>query len=120
VIIKKLKLSAIVYNVLTLLILIGIIFFSLTSKNLNVDGLRNLDKVQHALAYAVLAFFFSLSVKSWEFIKPVSILTLVFCALIGGALEIIQSRFGRMMEMNDFIADLIGASLGTLLSKIKF
>ena len=76
--------------------------------------MNNIDKFQHALAYAVFAFFCCLSVKSWGFDRFKYFLTLIICAIIGGALELIQSRYGRMPEYSDFTADLIGALLGCL------
>ncbi|MDA3809169.1 MAG: VanZ family protein [Spirochaetaceae bacterium] len=116
---NNLKFTTILYNVITLFILLGIIYLSLTSRSINLSDLHNIDKVQHAFAYAVLAFFFSLSIRSWGVKKRNILLSIVFCTAIGGVLEIIQSRYGRMMEFNDFLADLAGTMVGSLLVKIR-
>jgi len=100
------------YSSVTLIILLSIIYLSLTSRTIVTLSVNNIDKVQHGLAYGVLAFFFCMSLRSWNINKIYHILTLLFCAVIGGVLEVIQSRYGRMMEFSDFAADMIGALLG--------
>lgn len=103
----------ILYNSVTLLLVIAIVYLSLTSRSVGVQ-LAHMDKVQHALAYAVLAFFMLLSVRSWGLEKGSIAVTFILCALIGGSLEIIQARYGRMMELGDFAADMAGTLLGCL------
>ena len=100
------------YNSVTFLILISIVYLSLTSRSIVTLSVNNIDKIHHCLAYGILAFFFWMSLRSWNIIKFNYILTLLFCAFIGGILEVIQSRYGRMMELSDFAADLVGALLG--------
>jgi VanZ family protein len=99
------------YNSITVVILLAIVYLSLTSRSIVNLNVTNIDKVQHGLAYAVLSFFFCMSLRSWGINKSQFVVTLLFCALIGGILEIIQSRYGRMMELGDFTADMAGASL---------
>lgn len=99
------------YNLVTIVILCTIVYLSLTSRSIVTLGLNNIDKVQHCLAYAVFAFFFCMSLRSWGIDKFHFVITLLFCALLGGALEIIQSHCGRMMEFGDFAADMAGSIL---------
>lgn len=108
----------ILYSGITLFIILSIIYLSLTSRNVGLP-VTNMDKVQHGLAYGVLAFFLTLSVRSWGIQKLDLLLSVILCAVLGGALEIIQSRYGRMMELNDFIADVAGAVMGSLILRIS-
>lgn len=109
----------IIFNSGTVIILLSIVYLSLTSRTIVNINVSNIDKVQHGLAYAVLAFFFCMSLRSWGLKKSQFILTLLFCAVLGGMLEIIQSRYGRMMEFSDFSADIIGAFVGCLVIFLK-
>lgn len=102
------------YNGVTLILLVSIIYLSLTSLSLPSVNVSNIDKIQHVTAYAVLAFFFCMSLRSWGLGPSQYVITLLFCSLIGGLLEIVQSRYGRMMEFGDFAADVLGASLACL------
>lgn len=108
----------ILYTSITLFIVLAIVYLSLTSRSVGVQ-ISHMDKVQHSLAYGVLSFFLTLSLRSWGILRKDIIVSLIICALLGGMLEIIQSRYGRMMEMGDFIADVIGASIGIFLVRIS-
>ena len=108
-----------IFNGGTVIILLSIVYLSLTSRTIVSINVSNIDKVQHGLAYAVLAFFFCLSLRSWGLKKTQFIQTLLFCAILGGILEIVQSRYGRMMEFSDFFADIIGAFAGCFVIFLK-
>lgn len=107
------------YNSITLIILLSIIYLSLNNLDSVQLHVRNIDKFQHGLAYAVLAFFFCMSIRTWGVKKFQLIITVIFCGVVGGGLEILQSRYGRMMELGDFLADLSGASLACLIIFLK-
>lgn len=106
------------YSGMTLFIILAIIYLSLTSRSMGLS-VTHMDKMQHALAYGVLAFFLTVSIRNWGILRRDLLISLVFCALLGGGLEIIQSRYGRMMEFGDFTADLMGALLGTVLARFN-
>lgn len=95
----------------TVIIITSIVYLSLSTLSLPSVGVSHIDKVKHGFAYAVLAYFFGMSLHAWGLKRFQFIITLLFCALLGGALEIVQSRYGRMMEFGDFAADVLGASL---------
>lgn len=116
--ITKLKLSIILINSITSVVILVIIYLSLTSRPVSPAGINNIDKIQHCAAYAVLAFFSCLSLKSWGVLKGLFLLVILFCSLLGGGLEVLQSYSGRMMELNDFIADVVGSLLGVLIVRI--
>ncbi len=99
------------YLLATLIIIASIVYLSLATLSLPSVSVSNIDKLQHGFAYAVLAFFFCMSLRTWGLNRAQYIITLLFCAFLGGVLEIVQSRYGRMMEFGDFAADVIGASL---------
>ncbi|MBI9098986.1 MAG: VanZ family protein [Spirochaetaceae bacterium] len=100
----------ILFTGITAIIFVSIVYLSLTSRNIGAH-INHMDKFQHALAYGVLAYFFCMTLTSFGMRKRRIIVTLLFCALVGGSLEILQSRYGRMMDPVDFISDIFGASL---------
>ena len=70
------------------------------------------DKLQHLIAYAVLAFFAALSRQGSKSILVV----LLAVTAYGGLIELIQPYVNRYGEFNDFLADAAGAALGGLLA----
>jgi len=75
------------------------------------------DKVMHAGAYFVLAFFVLRSFRHFSGSLPVLVLSsLVFSSLYGLSDEWHQSFVaGRMSDVNDWLADTLGASLFLIL-----
>ena len=71
------------------------------------------DKIEHVVAYAVLAFWFASVVARWDYVFM--ILALV---ALGGGIEILQGlmKMGREADIRDFVADCIGAGVGLLLA----
>jgi VanZ family protein len=64
------------------------------------------DKLVHLIAFAVLAFPLA---RTGRFgLLPVFIGASAF----GGAIELIQPNFYRSADVNDWVADIIGAVLG--------
>jgi VanZ family protein len=69
------------------------------------------DKIEHFIAYFILAFLFRFS---WVEIKTIRVLLLT--NLFGLIIEITQSYIpSRVAEPNDLLANLIGSFAGTLL-----
>jgi VanZ family protein len=68
------------------------------------------DKIVHLIAFAALAF--PLARTGRIGLVPVFVGTSVF----GGLIELIQPSFGRSADMQDWIADIVGAVLGILLA----
>ena len=64
------------------------------------------DKLVHLIAFAALAF--PLARTGRIGLLPVFIGT----SLFGGAIELIQPSFNRSADINDLIADILGAAMG--------
>ena len=64
------------------------------------------DKVMHCIAFAALAFPLA---RTGRFgLLPVLISAIVY----GGAIELMQPRFNRGTDINDWLADIVGVTLG--------
>ena len=79
------------------------------------------DKLKHFIAYFVLAFLLSLNFffqEKWEGIAKYYLLyTLMICTIYGGLDELHQNLVpNRSAEFYDWLADILGSSLGVLLS----
>ena len=70
------------------------------------------DKLQHLIAYAVLAFFATLSRQTSKTVAAVLLAVIAY----GGLIELIQPYVNRYGEFNDFLAGAVGAFLGGLLA----
>jgi len=77
-----------------------------------------LDKVEHVLAYGAVAIFFTLSVPN-RAPFPVLLVGLLTLAAIGVVDEVTQPLFGRSADVRDYVADLVGISLGFLIFLVK-
>ena len=64
------------------------------------------DKLVHFVAFATLAFPLALSGRIG--LLPV----FIGASAYGGAIELIQPRFNRSADVNDWIADVVGVVLG--------
>ena len=73
------------------------------------------DKVVHTLAFAALAL---VGLRAYP--RHALIICVLLIAL-GGLIEVIQGyTFTRSQEWEDFLADILGVSLGALLAKANF
>jgi VanZ family protein len=69
------------------------------------------DKIQHLLAYTMLVFLPAVHER-----RAVAILAWIGVIAVGVGLEFVQLWSGRReFEVNDIIADAVGASLGAVL-----
>ena len=67
------------------------------------------DKVVHLIAFAALAFPLA---RTGRFgLIPIFIATSAY----GGIIEVLQPSFGRSADMQDWIADIAGVTLGMML-----
>ena len=95
------------------LLIAGIVtFYSLLPAE-HVPQLGVSDKIEHAVAYALLAFWFASVVARWDYV----FMMLALVAL-GGGVEIVQGlmKMGREADIRDFLADCLGAGIGLLLA----
>ena len=77
------------------------------------------DKISHFLAYCALGFLTFTAFHLWlaKRVKGSGVLvllTLIYCSIIGGGLELLQSLTGRMPDMYDFFSDIIGSAVGAV------
>jgi len=71
------------------------------------------DKIYHVIAFGALAFPLSAFRPRW------ALWIVVASSLYGGGIEIVQPYVGRNMELLDFGADVLGASLGAICGLIS-
>ena len=71
---------------------------------------RLIDKIEHMVAYGVVAFLFLLSFRRRPGVK-VMLALLLIAAVIGVLDEVTQPWFNRMASMHDWIADVIGIAM---------
>ncbi len=75
-----------------------------------------IDKVEHAIAYMVLAFFWLLAFES---IKKTNYVVIILCVLFGVLMEVLQSTTSyRTFDYADMLANAIGALIGHFFFKI--
>lgn len=75
-------------------------------------GLPGSDKAHHLLGFAVLALPVAV-------VRPRAMLWLApVLAAYGGAIELVQPAVGRGRELADWLADLAGIGLGTLVGLV--
>jgi len=76
---------------------------------------NHLDKIEHAIAYATLSFFWLLSFGTTK--KKINIIIGV-CIAYGAVIEVLQSTTAyRTFDYADMIANAIGVLLGMLFFK---
>ena len=92
---------------IALMAALGIVVLSLLPPS---DGLQiaGSDKLNHFIAYGVLAVFALYGRQSWAS----AIVTVAGILMLGGLIELIQPGFQRSGELIDFGADLAGLGFG--------
>lgn len=100
-------------SALLLLWLSAIVWLSLMSMPPTVSGWLGWDKLQHAVAYGILAWLLARFLECWEFIgrRHVWWQSLVLTCFFGLILEFLQyfMQRGRVAEWQDLAADSLGA-----------
>lgn len=71
------------------------------------------DKIEHAVAYLLLGFWFASVTSRQDYV-----FLLLALAALGGGIEIAQGlmRLGRQADLRDFVADVLGSGAGILLA----
>lgn len=99
----------------------GIIILSLISVSLPDVAGDNTDKVAHGFAYAVLGFLSLIAARRLGLpgagtARGAFLWSAIYCALMGGGLEILQGFMDRTPDILDFAADMVGCVVGALLA----
>jgi VanZ family protein len=115
-----------VYKIVTklpVLIIAGFLWF-LSSQSIlpQPKGILGIDKLQHLLAYLVLASALGLwfSPEHWQFHRPRTFLLIILISSANGVSDEIHQYFvpGRDCNVWDWIADTLGAAIGALISML--
>ena len=97
--------------VLSVLLLLAISFLSLSPLE-ELPEVAGSDKTHHLIAYAFLAFPTALRrPNDWRYI-------ILFFAIYSGVIEVIQPYVNRYGEWTDFIANLAGLLIGSIIALI--
>ena len=95
-----------------------VLWLSLMSAPRTMSGLPGLDKLLHGASYGLLAILLS-QYLFFLLITPVRVfwLTLVFCSIYGGLIELLQwaAQAGRTAEWWDVGANILGALAGCVI-----
>jgi hypothetical protein len=76
-------------------------------------GLFDPDKILHIAAYGVLGLFAALAYGGrWKTTTTAAVVLFVLLAAWGTVDELSQPLFGRFADSSDWIADLIGGTIG--------
>lgn len=79
------------------------------------------DKTEHFIAYGMLGFllyaWLRVTGRPWTR-RRAALLALGLCMAYGAADELTQPIVGRVCDLRDFLADSVGAGLGTLVGML--
>jgi VanZ family protein len=91
-----------------LLLAAAITFTSLLPAN-QLPQIGISDKVEHAVAYLLLGFWFASVIARWDYV-----FVLLALVALGGGIEIAQGLMGlgRQADLRDFAANALGAAVG--------
>lgn len=109
---KKFFLPAAIWAIFILLVSWNVAGFNLPETFLDLIAF---DKAAHITVYAILSFLICIGfLKNGIDLATVMVKILLFCALYGILMEILQFLFfpGRYFEYLDIVANIIGAFLG--------
>jgi VanZ family protein len=93
--------------VLTILLAVAILYGTLRLESGPPSAIPHLDKAIHFLAFAALVMPLSTVLRG----TPAVVALAVVAVLFGGAIELIQPRFGREAQWLDFAANSAGVAL---------
>jgi VanZ family protein len=97
------------------IVLLAVVGLSLNPRPESVLGpLSVYDKVEHFVAYALLAFFAvrALFRRAQVFLA----LAILSCSALGGTIELIQPYVGRNKDLYDFLVNVAGSAAGAAIS----
>lgn len=116
---KEISLGLAVFFWLLTVGYMGLIYY-LSSQHIHIPRMpRNFDKVIHVCAYIPLAYLFYLSLKK-SGINRYTFVLAVICASIYGLTDELHQFIvpGRDASVGDFMADALGAFLGSIAARI--
>jgi VanZ family protein len=103
----------IVFRILFLLSVLAVLVFSIIPDPLPDLAIRNSDKIKHVGAYGTLGFLAVLSfVESGKRLKDF-LLSIFFCLVFGGTLEIVQGFVHRQPDLFDEACNVLGGLIGS-------
>ncbi|WP_435140759.1 VanZ family protein [Pseudopelagicola sp. nBUS_19] len=101
-------------RIITALLAAGLAVAMLTPVDVPQSVSSGTDKLVHLVAFGLLVLPAALSRR-----VPLGLLFVglfIGAAAFGGAIELIQPQFGRSADVNDWVADMVGAAAGLLLA----
>ncbi len=108
---KKLRLLVLISFAASILIL------SLIPHAPQIMEAKNIDKLEHYLAYLILGFLLFININEEGGNRYISgIITVILCVIYGGIIEFLQRYTGRSPEFLDLIADFAGSISGTAIA----
>ena len=108
---KAINLVGKYWFVISVLLLLAVSLLSLSPLE-ELPEVPGSDKTHHLVAYALLAFPTALRrPHGWGYI-------ILFFAVYSGAIEVIQPYVNRYGEWTDFIANLVGLLIGSIIALI--
>ncbi len=105
---RNLRLTVLIAIALSILIL------SLIPRAPQIIEAKNIDKLEHYLAYLILGFLLFININEESRNRYISgIITVILCVLYGGIIEFLQKYTGRTPDLLDLLADFAGSLSGT-------
>lgn len=93
----------------TVVITILVLWLTLTPRDLPHSDVIPLDKVAHAVAFALMVL-----PTAWGYPRALAV-TIPMALVLGGAIELLQPMVGRGREMADFVMDVVGIGAGLVI-----
>ncbi len=119
---KRHRVIRIISTLLWVGVNLGILVLSLLPADKVMGGHSINDKLAHWIGYAVLGAltYLFLSFLHNALVERTGmkiLLTIAYCTLLGGTIELVQPLTGRSMELLDLLSDLIGALMGSVIMR---
>ena len=97
----------------------GLIYYLSSQQGVDISSLpENFDKIAHVFIYMPLSFLLYISLRKSGLRNYVFVIAVIFAGIYGISDEIHQSIVpGRYPDINDVLADLIGAFSGSLAAR---
>ena len=98
----------------SVLLVVAVLYVSLAPLNVPVDLPTNFDKIEHAVAYVLLAVWFTGLVAQPRYARVA-----VALVVLGLTIEFLQAAmpFGRQGDPWDAVANVAGIGIGILLAR---
>ncbi len=102
---------------MTVLIIIAmsILILSLIPETPDLIETKNIDKLEHYIAYLILGFLLFINISEEGKNRYISgIVTVTLCVIYGAIIEFLQQYTGRSPEVLDLVSDFAGSLSGTV------